>query len=135
MRPNSLVLIIENEKLLAVKATDSVTGVSFCRPLGGGIEFGETSLVTAQREIKEEIGATLKNEKLLTVIENIFEFNAKKGHEITFLYSGEIAEKNLYAMEKMPILDKEATYAEWIPLTDIKSGTLKIFPEGCINFI
>lgn len=135
MRPNSLVLIVKDNKLLVQKGEDFKKGITFCRPLGGGIEFGETSLFAAQREIKEELGATLQNAKLLTVIENIFEYNGKTGHEITFLYAGDLVEKDFYLKEKISILDKENQYGEWVLISDIKDRKIKIFPEECLKFI
>lgn len=135
MRPNSLILIIEDNKILLQKGQDSVSGLEFYRPLGGGIEFGETSKETAVREIKEEIGATLINENFLKVIENIFDFDGKKFHEITFLYKGEILEKELFTKDRVPIIDKENKYAEWVSISDIKSKKFKIFPEESLNFI
>lgn len=135
MRPNSLILIINNNSLLVQKGEDSKKGIVFCRPIGGGINFGEISLSAIRREISEEIGATLENEKLLKVIENIFEYNGKVGHEITFLYSGELLEKELYAQEKISILDKKDDHAEWIPISDLKNGKIKIFPKECLDYI
>jgi len=138
MRPNSLVLIFnkDNKKLLIQKGEDKETGLVFCRLIGGGIDFGETSLIAIRREIKEELGFSLKNDILLEVIENIFEYNGKKGHEITFLYKGEIVEKEFYQKRKIPILDKEdGDYAEWVAVSDIKKGKIKLFPEEAVNFI
>ncbi len=134
-RSNSLVLIIENNKILLQKGEDLVSGLIFYRPIGGGIEFGETSLITAKRELIEEIGATLINEEFLDVIENIFDFNGNKFHEITFLFKGEIKEKELTKIEHVPILDKENKYAEWIPISDIKDGKINILPEKSLKFI
>jgi ADP-ribose pyrophosphatase YjhB (NUDIX family) len=135
MRPNALVLIFNKDKILLEKGVDPVKNISFYRPLGGGIEFGERSLEALKREIQEEIGATLNNEKLLTVIENIFEYNGKKYHEITFLYRGEISEEKLLEEEIVPIIDKENKSAFWVSVSDIKNGKVKILPESCLDFI
>ncbi len=135
MRPNSLVLIIKDGKLLAQKGKDTKTGVSFCRPIGGGIEFQEKSLATAKREIMEELGATLQNEKFLTVVENIFEYNGKPYHEITFLYSGDLKEESFYKMEKVQRLDFKSEYAEWISIPDLKENKIIIYPKECLDFL
>ena len=135
MRPISLVLILKNDKLFLSKGKDQVKDITFYRPLGGGIDFGETSLEAIKREIKEELGATLKNEELLKVIENIFVYNGKNGHEIIFLYKGDILEQDFYIKEKMAILDKEGMYAEWVSISDIKNHKVRVFPEELIEFI
>lgn len=135
IRPNALLIINKNGKLLAQKGYDEFTNQSFCRLLGGGIEFGEYSLIAMKREIKEELGANILNEKMLLVIENIFEFNNKKGHEITFLYSGDLAEENLYNQEKIKILDEQDTYAEWINISDIKEGSVILYPKEAVNYL
>ena len=137
MRPNSLALIFKNNnsEILLGKGKDTTRNLSFYRPLGGGIEFGETSLVTLKREIKEEIGGSLKNEKLLTVYENIFEYNSTKMHEINFIYKAELNEDHLLNAKLIPILDKKDRYAEWMSVADIKSGKIKVFPEECLKFI
>ena len=60
----------------------------YCIP-GGRIEIGESSEETVKREIQEELGKKIKIEKYLTTIENFFELEGKKYHEIYFLYKAE----------------------------------------------
>jgi hypothetical protein len=78
---------------------------------------------------------TLCNEKLLTVIENVFTYNGKLGHEIIFLYSGDLAEKEAYESHSLPILDKEHSFAEWISIADIIAGKVVVFPEGITKYL
>jgi 8-oxo-dGTP pyrophosphatase MutT (NUDIX family) len=135
MRPNALVLIVHNDKVLLGKGFDSSTNLAFYRPLGGGIEFGEYSVQTAKREIQEEIGLTLCNEKLVTVFENIFKYEGKLGHEITFLYKGDILEADAYQKDSIPRLDKENTFAEWVSITDVQTKKIVVFPETVIDYV
>ncbi len=135
IRPVALVIIQNEGRILACPGNDFVSKTTFCRPIGGGIEFGETSLQAAAREVKEEIGATLLNARLITVIENVFTYNGEVGHEIVFLCAGELAERDLYEKESIPILDKEGMIAKWFPLEKIRSGELKMVPEGIQSYI
>jgi ADP-ribose pyrophosphatase YjhB (NUDIX family) len=135
IRPNALVIIRKNNLVLAVKETDAVTGKIFYRLLGGGIEFGESSSETIKRELREEINATIINERLLQTIENVFEFNSQKGHEITFLYQGEISEPEIIHQEKINILDKQDRYAEWVPIEKIKNGQLILYPIEAVDYL
>ena len=134
-RSVALVLIEKDGKILASPGKDDVNGIVFCRPPGGGIEFGETSLEAAIREIREELGATLVDARLLTVIENVFTYNGKLGHEIIFLYRGDLEEQDTYLKTRLPILDKEGHFAEWISLEGIKMHDIKILPSGIAAFV
>lgn len=50
---------------------DEVDG-TFYRPPGGGIQFGETSLEAARREMREEFRLEVDDPRLLGVLESIF---------------------------------------------------------------
>ncbi len=134
-RINALCIIKNDDKILVSRGYDEVENKNFARLLGGGVEFGEKALEALQREFKEELGATLKNEKLLSVIENIFEFNGEAGHEITFLYSAEIVEKEFFESDKFKILDSEKEkYAEWVNIEEIKNGLI-VYPKETISYL
>ncbi len=134
MRPISLVLISHNGKLLLRKGVDKVKNTNFVRPLGGGIEFQETSKDAAIREVKEEIGGTLINATLCGVIENIFTYNGEAGHEIVFVYTGELADTDLLTQERIPNTDSEG-FTDWIPATDVLEKKIQIVPEGILDYI
>ena len=121
--------------LLAQKGEDMATGKIFYRLMGGGIEFGESSAETIKREIKEELDATLINEKFLCPIENIFEFNSKKMHEITFLYEGDFLEESFYSQEKINIIDKENSFAEWVSIEGIKNEEIILYPKEAVEYL
>ena len=55
---------------------------------GGRIKTLENSKEALIREIKEELGIDLSNEKfeMISLIENFFEFDNKKYHELYFVY-------------------------------------------------
>src|SRR3989338_5246664 len=89
-------LIVRNgDKLLFSRGFDTVKREAFLRPLGGHVEFGETGAKTIRREMKEELGCGVKKVKFLSVIENLFVYNGKKGHEIIFVYERKLSYKSL----------------------------------------
>ena len=56
---------------------------------GGGIKMFESSEEAIKREFQEEIGVSIKVERLLWIVENSFELDGQKYHalELTFLVS------------------------------------------------
>ena len=59
-------------------------------PIGGRIKINETSHDAAIREIYEEIQYKLNGHKLVGTIENFFEGDGEKFHEICFVYKADI---------------------------------------------
>ena len=86
IRPISICVLRRGDEILVMEARDESRDLTFYRPLGGGIEFGERSDDAVKRELQEEIGAELDELRLLTVLENLFEFEGKAWHEIVFVY-------------------------------------------------
>lgn len=126
IRPIS-VAIIKNLKgeILVSPGYDNVKKESFFRLLGGGIEFGESSLTALQREFKEELTAELIDCQLLKIEENIFSYQDEAGHEIIFIYKANFADSSLYEKTEFFILDsKKEGKAIWLDLV--------AFPESII---
>ena len=86
IRVLALGLIRDGERIFISEGYDPVKQQTFYRAMGGGVEFGETSLEALGREFQEEVQAELKNIRYLGCLENIFTFNGKSGHEIIQLY-------------------------------------------------
>ena len=83
------------------------------RPLGGGIEFGETSRQAVIREMAEELGAVFRPTRLLGVIENIFQHHDGPGHEIVFAWDGRFDDPGLAAADAFTLVDgPHADHAE-----------------------
>lgn len=123
-------LISDGERILLGKGHDKIKNEDFYRVLGGTLEFGETCEVAVRREIKEELGCEIENLKRLDVIENIFTYEGKPGHEITFMFSGEASDKSLN--EKNPVHIVEPNYefdAFWVPIEDIINKKVIVYPS------
>ena len=131
IRVKAMCLIEHNGKLLLCNGYDSVKKEKFLRLVGGSIDFGEMAEDAVRREVKEELGSNLENLKFITVIESIFVHEGEKGHEVIFLYKGDLTNKDIYNTEKVPILDRREDWkdAEWIPISDILEKKTIFYPS------
>lgn len=124
-----LCLFHNDGKILASRGINKVTNQVFYRLLGGSLDFFETAEVGIRREVYEELHSEVKNLRFIEVIENIFNHEDWRGHEIVFLYSGDLARKTLYEQKLIHIVEETYEFdAEWIPMTDIINGTYTLFP-------
>lgn len=96
---------------------------------GGRVEFQETSREAAIREIKEEIGVDIEVDRALWHVENFFDYEEKRYHEIGHYY--------LATLQGNAFKDKEREYDglepdqdliyKWFPLPQL--GSTALFPE------
>ncbi len=97
--------------------------------LGGGVEFGETTEAALQREMTEELGTTVENPQLLDVFENLFDYDGRPHHEICFLYSGTLANKQLIGQPTLTITEgNDQLLGVWVPITELLDGPLALYP-------
>jgi 8-oxo-dGTP pyrophosphatase MutT (NUDIX family) len=124
------------ESILVASGEDPQNGATFYRPLGGSIEFGETSQSAIVREIKEEIGADIIDVKLLGVLESLFEFEGKRCHEVVFIYDAELVDEKLYAQKTIigQETDGSEISATWQKL-DYFVAQGRLVPEGLFDLL
>ena len=107
-------VIIHNGKILLHRNVNS----GHYALIGGRVEIGERSTDTIKREIKEELGKDIKITGYISTIENFFEINGSKYHEIMFVhkieFTNEEDQKIEYTMQN--IEGKEYLQYEWIDL-------------------
>lgn len=133
MRNIALGIAEHNGKILVYQSTNPDTGLKFCRSLGGGIEHGEHSREALKREFMEELGAEIDVLDFLGVIEDIFSWNGRTEHQISFNYRIRFRDPQFYEDRKFRVLDDSVT-AFWKPLSDFKNG-LKLYPTGILEQI
>ena len=137
VRPIALCVIRRHGNLLVFEGYDTVKKDHFYRPLGGTIEFGERSSVTAAREMVEELNTEIRNVRWLGVLENIFTVHGQPGHEIVMLYEADFVDKTMY--DRSPIWGQEddgsPIKAVWKPLDDFKAGRGRLVPEGLLAIL
>jgi ADP-ribose pyrophosphatase YjhB (NUDIX family) len=109
----------------------------FFRPMGGGIEFGESSRDALQREIREELGVELRSITLLGVLENIFTYRGVVGHEICFVYEAESADPRLYASESPRAVeaDGQSITTAWKALSTLVASDAPLYPAGLAELL
>ena len=118
------------ERILVSEGIDTVKQERFARPLGGQVEAGETSAQAVVREIREELGCAATDLRLLGVLENIFEYQGRPGHEIVFVYDGRFVDETLYGRPELPMHEPGwATPALWRPLWPF-GPACRLVPEG-----
>jgi len=114
---------------------DSTKGETFYRPLGGGIDFGETADVAVRRELREELDVELLDVRLLGVLENLFHAFGRDGHEIVFVYDCRLADRSVYERDTVgEILDDAGTKVMWRPLSSFHKGS-PLYPAGLADML
>ncbi|WUH88429.1 NUDIX domain-containing protein [Amycolatopsis sp. NBC_00438] len=134
IRPIALGVIWRGDALLVFEGRDELKGETFYRPLGGGIEFGEASQDALRREFVEELAAEVTVGERVGVLENVYTWRGRRGHEIAFMFDAEFADPALYARDEFKILDDDAT-ARWVDFADFRDGTKILYPRGLTELL
>jgi ADP-ribose pyrophosphatase YjhB (NUDIX family) len=139
IRPMVLTLVHRNNEILVSKGQYLEHGQPYYRPLGGGIDFGESSQKTVAREMVEEINVPLKNIEFLEVIEVFFESQGETPrHHIIFLYRAEFLNESDYEVDKFEIEEDyftETVFAEWKPVELFISGEMILHPKPMLKWL
>ena len=115
-------------RVLLERGADPHSGQVFYRAMGGGVEFGETAAAAVQRECQEELGIAVDVGARLAVIENIFIYAGKPGHEIIFVYAVTPADSAFLACDKPARLDNVTAEVCWRSLAEIRAEGLPLYP-------
>jgi ADP-ribose pyrophosphatase YjhB (NUDIX family) len=132
IRPIAIALIRRphDGAVLASYGEDNEDGRRFYRPLGGGIEFGETSEAAVRRELLEELGAEIETIELLRVTENIFIHRGQQGHEVVFIWECRLRDETLYRHDEIAIDENGVSMvAHWVHLHELRSQGIHFYPE------
>jgi len=136
IRVLALGLIRDCDRIFISEGYDPTKHQTFYRVMGGGVDFGETSLAALKREFQEEFQAELTNIRYLGCLENIFTFNGQPGHEIIQLYECDFVDPQFYQLEKLVFAEGERQKtALWVDINRFKSGELKLVPEQFFEYL
>ncbi len=136
IRVLALGLIRDGDRIFISEGYDPVKQQTFYRAMGGGVDFGETSLFALQREFIEEIQAELTNIRYLGCLENLFMFNGQPGHEILQVYQCDFVDPKFYQLEDLVFAEGERKKkALWVEINRFKSGELMIVPQQFLDYL
>jgi len=133
-----VVCVFRNEnRILVGDAYDPTEQERFYCPPGGRIEFGETSIEALRREMKEELGSEIENPVLLGVLENLFTFDGRRGHEIVFVYEAKFADRSLYSSDQLEGQESngQSFNAIWLDPGNSSPDTLRVYPDGLVEMV
>ena len=136
IRPIAICIFRNQDKILVYEEYDFVKEQTFYRPLGGGIEFGETSEETIHREMLEEMNVEVTDLKYLCTLENIFVFNGKPGHEIVVVYDGRLVNSGLYEQAEMSGLEADGNPLRvlWKRISEF-GPDVPLYPDGLLEIL
>ena len=136
IRPKAVCVCWRGDEILVGEAYDAVKRERFFGPLGGGIEFGERAAVAVQRELREELNVALADVRLLGILENVFTYEGKPGHEIVFVFEARLDDPHLYDREEIHGSEEGQPFvARWIPLVHFAGGAPPLYPEGLFDLL
>jgi len=136
IRPIAVCICRDGDRILVTEYFDQVKGQTFYRPLGGTIEFGELGADAVRREFQEEIASDLVGVRYLGMLENIFVYEGRSGHEIVLVYDGRLADESLYRKEIIQGNEfGEKFKAVWKRLDEFGPGKPPVYPDGLLNLI
>lgn len=116
-------LIRNNKKILLHKSKEE----DFYAIPGGRIMIGENSKNALKREFEEEIGAKIHIKDYLGTVENFFEYNGKKYHEVMIVYESTFdSDSDFYKKEKIVGLEENGKIEFiWKSVDEIKKLDLR----------
>ncbi len=137
IRPIAICVFRNDDRILVFEGHDSIKHETYYRPLGGGIEFGESGEEAIRREIIEELHSGIEELQHLGFLENIFIHNGKMGHEIVTVYDGVLKESRLYEQVEMEVEEAngERIRVLWKTLDEFREGKSILYPDGLLAYL
>ena len=138
IRPLALCVFRRGDKIFVAEGHDNKRNLTFYRPIGGGIEFGEHAIDTIKREVLEEINAEVTNLVYLGTLENIFVYDGSPGHEICLIFDGAFVDdfRNIDDYTVVGSDDGDTLYTgSWKSLDFFREGHAPLYPNGLLELL
>lgn len=136
IRALALCVFHHDGKILVNEAYDPVKQQTFFRPIGGGIEFGETSAQAVAREVQEELGLPITDVRLLGTLESIFTYAGTPGHEIVQVYDAKFVDSAVYELPHLNAQESDgaAFIAKWHSCASFTNES-PLVPDGIYELL
>ena len=123
-------LIIEKEDKILIEINPDFDFV--CIP-GGRVKTLENSKDALIREMKEEMGILFDKKELVlkSIIENFFELENQKIHELFYVYKIKLSKNDNRIYENMKNIDSKENYYKWINKKELDK--INLVPVSLIN--
>lgn len=92
IRNKVIISLLNRGDVLLSEGYDSLKDFRYYIPVGGGVEFGESLVDAARREVQEELGISVSEFASPSFHENLFEYEGSPGHEMVFHFMCHIAD-------------------------------------------
>jgi 8-oxo-dGTP pyrophosphatase MutT (NUDIX family) len=137
IRPLALGIFWRDKQILVFEGHAPLTQEAYYRPLGGAIEFGEYGPQALAREIREELGAEVKDLQYLGLRENIFDYAGEMGHEIVLVYEGQLADRKIYERDRLTAHEDDGSPIEvvWKSIEFFRRGEAPLYPNGLLELL
>jgi 8-oxo-dGTP pyrophosphatase MutT (NUDIX family) len=136
IRALALCIFHHDGKILVNEFRDPVTERLCFRPIGGGIEFGETSAQAIVREVQEELGLAMTAVHLLGTLESLFTYAGKPGHEIVQVYDAKFVDADVYDLPHLDAHESNGApfIAKWLPVESFTEQA-PLVPQGLVELL
>jgi 8-oxo-dGTP pyrophosphatase MutT (NUDIX family) len=130
IRPVAIGVLRDGDRMLVAEVPNDDGSVKGWRPLGGGVEFGETAEAALRREFQEELGVEIEVAGPPTIFENLYDHAGHVGHEIIFAFPIRVAHPFVRAERRFRIQENDGTiWVEWIETGRFEAGEV-LFPTA-----
>ena len=125
------------DRLLVERGVDPASAAPFYRAIGGGVRFGERAVDAVVREWREEYGVQLVAPMLVGVLENLFEYGGRPGHEVVFVFRAATTAPPLDGPDVIARCDTDGRPHEavWAPVEALRSGPVPLVPAGLLDLL
>lgn len=132
IRVKALGLHWRQGRLLAAEVYGDSGNLKGVRPLGGGVDFGETWQQALRREFREELEVDIEIEGAPKVLENIYQHEGTLGHEVVFAAPVAFPEGAYAGQEEILFHEDNGQLcrARWFDLDLLHRDGVALFPDG-----